>query len=194
MIKAALGSIQEAINAASKKVLGQKLIKQFDNPAPKNKYACFFTAWLMYFRHRFGMKMDFMEYRSACLKIGAIDEGFSLLSHDKMAAAAGYPNLRIKSTNEGIKEKVIELLIKEQPVPFSLNGHHYESIDGYEYDSKTGELLFHVDDPGWQGDTHCDSETLEVFRFVAGKRKYSVHDNGKKRKITRVYWTENNGT
>ena len=179
-----------AVNGATKRLLGQKLIKQYTNPAPKNKYACFFTAWLMYFRHVYGMKMDFMEYRDACLKAGAINDSFELLNHDKMCVAAGHPELKVKSTAAGIREKLLELLMVGQPVPFSLNGSHYESIDGFEVVG--GKLRFCVDDPGWQNDEYATGDTLEVYREENGAQKFSVHDGkaGKKRKITRVYWAE----
>lgn len=184
-------TIQAAIDGAKsglKKLLGQERVSQF-NTDPDSKFACFFTTFFMYFRTTRKMKLSFQEYKRECLRVGAIKQNFTILDHSKMAAAAGYPTLTSKNTASKIKEKIFELLLKEQPVPFSLNGAHYESIDGYEV-TDAGELLFHVDDPGGQGDTFCEADTLKVFRIEKGKRIYSRHPNGAQRVITRVYWFE----
>lgn len=185
-------TITKAIDNAKaglKKLLGQERVSQF-NTDPDSKYACFFTCFFMYFRTIYGMERTFQQYKSACLAVGAIKPNFTIVDHTKMAVAAGQRNLTAKNTASKIREKIFELLLKNQPVPFSLNGAHYESIDGYEV-TDSGEVLFHVDDPGGQGDTYASADDLTVFRFdKSGKRVYSRHPNGSKRVITRVYWFE----
>lgn len=188
MIKELVDGAMEAVKKMTKKLLGQELVKQYTNPAPKNKYACFFTAFFMYFRHVHGLKMTFMEYREACLANGAINDAFTIQNHNKMCAAAGFPNLVVKNTNARLREKIMELILLEKPVIFSLNGEHYESIDGYEI--VDGVLRFTVDDPGWQDDTYATGDTLEVYREDKGQKKFSVNAKGAKRAITRVYWME----
>ena len=182
-------SLKNAASNALKKMLGQELVKQYTNPDPMNKYACFFTAFFMYFRTVHGMKFSFAKYKQECLVIGAMKENFTILDHSKMAAAAGYPKLKCKNTSSKITEKIFELLLKNCPVPFSLGGKHYESIDGYEAQSD-GSIRFSVDDPGWQHDTFCDAADLFVYRIENGKKVYSKNDAGGKRKITTVYWFE----
>lgn len=175
----------ENAKAGLRKALGQERVSQF-TPDPNSKWACFFTCFYMYFRTTRKMKLTLDEYRKECRKAGAIDEKYMVLNHTKMAAAAGYPELVAKNTSTKIKEAIFALLLKGEPVPFSLAGRHYESIDGYEVEN--GEILFTVDDPGGQGDTFCEADTLCVFRVEGDKRVYSRHPDGSKRKITTVYY------
>lgn len=179
--------IKDAAQSVTQKFLGQERMSQF-NKDPNSKYACFFTCCLMYFRTVHKYKGNFVQYKAACLKIGAIKENFFILDHSKMAEAAGQ-NLVCKNTSKNIREKIYELILKGVPVPFSLSGRHYESIDGFEA-TETGDILFHVDDPGGQGDTFALASELCVFKIVDGNPVYSRHPDGSKRKITTVYWFE----
>lgn len=174
-----------------KKALGQELVKQYTNPDPKNKKACFFTAFYMYFRTVHKYRGTFAEYKAACIAAGACNEAFTILDHSLMAKAAGQAGLVCKNTSTRLKEKIFELLLKGEPVVFSLNGEHYESIDGYET-TEENKLRFTVDDPGWQNDAFADADELQVYRETKpGVRSYSVPNSGKgRRTITRVYWFE----
>ena len=185
-MKNLINMVADAAGKMTKKLLGQERMSQF-NKDPNSKYACFFTCCLMYFKTVYKVKFTFDEYKRECLRAGAIRNDFWLLDHSKMAAAAGYPNLKSYNTSENIREKIYELILKGQPVIFSLAGKHYESIDGFET-TEGGDILFHVDDPGGQGDTFALASELCVFKMVDGKRVYSKHPNGAKRKITTVYW------
>lgn len=188
MINSAIDTVIEGAKALTKKLLGQERISQF-NKDPNSKYACFFTCCYMYFRTtEKSFKMTWDEYKKACIKAGAIREDFYLLDHSSMAKAAGFPKLKCYNTSRGIKEKIYELIIKGKPVPFSLSGRHYESIDGVEV--VEGDILFHIDDPGGQGDTFALASDLLVFKSVGDKKVYSRHPDGSKRKITTVYWFE----
>jgi hypothetical protein len=188
MIKEAYEKAIAAAKALTQKALGQERVSQF-NSDPDSKYACFFTCCFMYFRTVYKMKMSFERYKFECMKAGAMRKDFYILNRDKMAAAAGYPHLRCKSTTKNLREKIYELLLKDKPVIFSLAGRHYESIDGFEL-TQNGDILFTVDDPGAQGDMHCLASDLLVFRYKNGAPVYSRHPNGSKRKITTVYWFE----
>lgn len=181
--------ISKILGGILSKNVNQQRVSQF-NKDPNSKYACFFTSFFMYFRTVYTtFKMTWSEYQSVCLKIGAINSAFTILDHSKMAAAAGFPKLKCNRTSSKIREKIFELLLLEKPVPFSLAGRHYGSIDGYELD-QDGKLRFTVDDPGGQGDTFCDSETLEMYHEENGKKIFSKHPDGSRRKITTVYWFE----
>ena len=192
-------TIQNAIDGAKaglKKLLGQERVSQFANKDPNNKYACFFTSLFMYFRTRFKIRLTWEQYRDALKASGAITDKFYIKveankGDTRFAKAAGVAPLKYCSTNTKIREKILELLLKNETVPFALNGgEHFESVDGYEV-ADTGAILFHVDDPGGQGDTFADGDTLEVFRLEKGVRKYSRANDGKsKRRITRVYYFE----
>lgn len=184
-MKNLINMVADAAGKMTKKLLGQERMSQF-NKDPNSKYACFFTCCLMYFKTVYKVKLTFDEYKRECLRAGAIRNDFWLLDHSKMAAAAGYPNLKSYNTSENIREKIYELILKGQPVIFSLSGKHYESIDGFE--SVDNDILFHVDDPGGQGDAFALASDLLVFKVVDGKKVYSKHPNGAKRKITTVYW------
>jgi len=166
--------------------LKQKTVSQF-NKYPGDKAACFMTAFYMYFVTVYRMTLTWVEYAEACKAAKAIRDDFRILDRTRMAIAAGRPELKCHDTNEGIAEKIDELLDKGCPVPFSLNGDHYESIDGR--DILNGVPVWTVDDPGGQGDTLADCTTLEVFHVNAkGERVYSKNSKGGRRKITRVYY------
>lgn len=191
--------IKNAIDGAKaglRKLLGQERVSQFANKDPNNKWACFMTALFMYFRTRFKIRLTWEQYRDALKASGAITDRFFIKAEankgdTRFAEAAGVAPLKYCSTNQKIREKILELLLKNEPVPFALNGgEHFESIDGYEV-TDTGAILFHVDDPGAQDDTFADGDTLEVFRIENGVRKYSRANDGKsRRRITRIYYFE----
>lgn len=191
-IQAAIDNAKASLN----RLLGQERVSQFANKDPNNKWACFMTALFMYFRTRFKIRLTWEQYRDALKASGAITDRFFIKAEankgdTRFAKAAGVAPLKYCSTNQRIREKILELLLKEQPVPFALNGgEHFESIDGYEV-TDAGAILFHVDDPGGQGDTFADGDTLEVFRLEKGVRKYSRANDGKsRRRITRIYYFE----
>lgn len=187
-MKDVIQKIISGVQSALSLDLKQERVSQF-NKDPNSKYACFFTSFFMYFRTVYStFKMTWSEYQAACIRIGAINLTFTVLDHSKMAAAAGFPGLKCFRTSSRIKEKILELLILKKPVPFSLAGRHYESIDGYEIIN--GKLRFKVDDPGGQKDTFCDADTLEVYREENGIQIFSIHPDGSRRKITTVYWFE----
>lgn len=196
MIKAAIGAAADLIGALTGKDIGQVRVSQFANKDPNNKYACFFTMLFMYFKTLHGLKLTWEQYRDALKEAGCINDKFYIkveanTGDTRFARCAGAGPLKYCSLNGAkMREKILELLIKGQPVPFSLNAEHFESIDGYDTD-KDGNLTFRVDDPGRQGDTFADGQTLEVFRIENGVRKYSVPNSGKgRRKITRIYYFE----
>lgn len=192
-------AIQNAIDGAKaslKKLLGQERVSQFANKDPNNKYACFMTSLFMYFRTRYKIKLTWEQYRDALKTSGAITDKFYIKAEankgdTRFATCAGVAPLKYCSTNQKIREKILELLLKNEPVPFALNGgEHFGSVDGYEV-TDAGAILFHVDDSGAQGDTFADGDTLEVFRTEKGVRRYSRANDGKsRRRITRVYWFE----
>lgn len=194
MIKAAIGTVSDFFGAFTGKDIGQHRVSQFANKDPNNKYACFFTTLFMYFKTLHGLKLTWEQFRDALKEAGCINNKFYIkveanTGDTRFAQCAGAGPLKYCSLNGAkMREKILELLLKGQPVPFSLNGEHFESIDGFETD---GGLVFKVDDPGGQGDTFADGETLEVFRLENGVRKYSVPNSGKgRRKITRIYYFE----
>lgn len=187
-VKDAIRTVKDLAAGLTQKFLGQERVSQFRADDPNSKYACFFTSCYMYFRTVYKIKLTFNEYKRECLRVKAIRNDYYLLNRDAMAAAAGYPNLRCFHTSSGIEKKIYELLLKNKPVPFSLSGRHFESIDGFE--TQGNELLFTVDDPGGQGDEWASASELCVFKIVDGKRVYSRHPDGSKRKITTVYWFE----
>ena len=196
MIKAAIEKAAGLIGSLTSKDIGQVRVSQFTNKDPNNKYACFFTTLYMYFRTLHGLKLTWEQYRDKLKGAGCINEKFFIkveanVGDTRFARCAGAGPLKYCSMNGAkMREKILELLLKGQPVPFSLNGEHFESIDGYESD-EAGNLTFRIDDPGGQGDTHADGQTLEVFRIEKGVRKYSVPNSGKgRRKITRIYYFE----
>lgn len=196
MIKAAIGAAADLFGALAGKDIGQHRVSQFANKDQNNKYACFFTTLFMYFRTLHGLKLTWEQYRDKLKESGAINDKFYIKveaneGDTRFARCAGAGALKYCSlAGAKMREKILELLLKGQPVPFSLNGEHFESIDGYDTD-KDGNLTFRVDDPGGQLDTFADGQTLEVFRIENGVRKYSVPNSGKgRRKITRIYYFE----
>lgn len=196
MIKEAISKAAELIGSLTSKDIGQTRVSQFANKDQNNKYACFFTTLYMYFRTLHGLKLTWEQYRDALKNAGCINDKFYIKveankGDTRFARLAGAGPLSYCSyAGPKIREKILELLLKGQPVPFSLNAEHFESIDGYETDD-AGNITFRIDDPGGQLDTHCDGQTLEVFRLEKGVRKYSVPNSGKgRRKITRIYYFE----
>lgn len=196
MIKEAIEKAASLIGSLTQKDIGQTRVSQFANKDPNNKYACFFTTLYMYFRTRFKCALTWEQYRDALKAAGCINDKFFIrveanTGDTRFAKAAGAPALKYCSTNQRVREKILELLLKGEPVPFALNGgEHFESIDGYFID-ETGRLTFTADDPGGQGDTFCDGDTLEVYRLENHIRKFSKANDGKsKRRITRVYYFE----
>lgn len=175
------------ITAPFKKSLNQELRRQNEEHDPNNIYACFFACCLMFFSYKLNKRLKYSEYRRACIRAGAMRDDFYILNHQKMAEAAGC-NLIARNQIKNLREKIFELLLKETPVIFSLGNEHYESIDGYEVTD--GNLLFTIDDPGFQGDKFCDPETLEVFKIQDNKRIYSKGHRSITRRITKIYWYE----
>lgn len=195
-IKNAIKFMADAAGALTGRNIGQTRVSQYANKDPNNRFACFMTSLYMYFRTRFGVKLTWEQYRDALNGAGAINDKFFIKveankGDTRFARCAGVKPLAYCSMNTKIREKIFELILKGDPVPFALNGgEHFESIDGYFIDD-AGALIFNVDDPGLQGDVFCDGDTLEVFRLEKGVRKYSrANDGESRRKITRVYYFE----
>lgn len=188
--------LNKAIETASKftehslKVAPEKQDAHLD---PMRAYACWFTAFHMYFTYRYPLKFSqtWEEFKKNCVKYGGMTEGFSILdasgSTSRIAKAAGFDLVR-RDTTIDICQKIMSLLDLNQPVPFSLNGEHYEMATGYKI--VDDRMCFEVKDPGYQNDEYCDALTLEVFHIKDGKRVYSKAHNGGHRKITRAYWFE----
>ncbi len=196
MIKAAIEKAAGLIGSLTSKDIGQVRVSQFTNKDPNNKYACFFTTLYMYFRTRYKISLTWEAYRDALKAAGAINDKFFIKveankGDTRFSRCAGVKPLAYCSTNTKIREKIFELILKGEPVPFALNGgEHFESIDGY-FQDESGALIFNVDDPGLQGDVFCEADTLEVYRIEKGVRKYSRANDGKsRRKITRIYYFE----
>lgn len=181
-----LSAIKTGALSLVKKLLWQERISQY-TPDPDSKYACFFTSVFMYFRTVYKFKRTFAEYKQDCLAAGAIRSDYYLLDRTKMAVAAGHPELVCKATSQKMREKILELIIKDRPVPFSVGGTHFESIDGYE--TINDALYFLIDDPAGR-DTHAHGDTLEVGKLAKGIFTPRIKANGAKCLITTVYWFE----
>lgn len=197
MIQDDINTIADAAAAITEKSLKITPEKQYadiyKDQFTLRAFACWFTVFHMYFKYRFSLafSLSWESFKIACVKTGGMNEGFAILdesgSVSKIAKAAGQ-NLTRYDTNKNIAEKCFELLNLNQPIPFSLNGEHYELITGKK--EVLGKLCFEVNDPGWQNDEYADCLTLEVFRIENGIQKFSIGHDGKRRKITRIYWFE----
>jgi hypothetical protein len=160
---------------------------------PQSGYACFFACYYMIFdlySKKQGKKfMTIPAYKSACVKNGALKNDFTILSHNGMAAAAGFNNLKeVKSQDASIIPSLID---KGIPCIISLNeGEHYELIDGYE--KKGSGYIFSVTDPGYQnpptGDTYTDNIQKKMYALSNGKANYSVGKNGKPRTFNSFFY------
>jgi hypothetical protein len=160
---------------------------------PQAKYACFFACYYMIFdlySKKQGKRfMSIPAYKSACVKSGAMSNGFTILNRNGMAAAAGFNNLKeVKSQDASIIPSLID---KGVPCIISLNeGEHFELIDGYE--KKGSGYIFSVTDPGYQnpptGDTYTDNIQKKMYALSNGKANYSVGHNGKPRTFNSFFY------
>ena len=157
---------------------------QAETKAPNYQYACFETCGLMVAGYYLDKKLDADAYRKACLANGAINDKFSILDHEKLMTAAGISDRVVKIDKQPTVDKIKSCIDNDNPVIISLNGEHYELINGYD------EFGFYIDDPGFQGDTNTDN-SLEVFHLDAsGDKVFSKGHNGSHRKITTILWFE----
>jgi len=168
--------------------------KQYANLDPKNAYACFFTAWHIYFKatdKNFALSWE--QYKQAAVAANAMTNDFAILDHSRMALAAGEVGMTCLNTNASMREQIVRLITAGFPVPFSLNGEHYEILNGYRTDDQ-GNLWFSILDPGWQNDAECSATDLLLYhKDAAGNKIYSKGHNGRPRAITRIYYLQKSG-
>lgn len=118
-----------------------------------------------------------------------MNKSFKILDHDKMLIAGGLKGYRSeymavkRATISDVIARVIESINNNLPAILSLDGNHYQLINGYE---KIGdEFLLKIVDPGGWNDTHIETSSMRVFKFKGEKRIYSTH-GGVHRVVTSI--------
>jgi hypothetical protein len=175
--------VSTIIEKAKSFALGEKRVGQNEIADPNNKYACLFTCYYMLVTQFFCRSLSMAEYKRKCVASLAMTEDFFVRDHNLMLSCVGI-EATMKKVVTNLQKVTYENLLRGRPVIASLAGKHWESIDGWEV--LNDALCFTVDDPGFQGDTYCDTTTLEVFHVENNKRVYSKHADGSRRKVTAV--------
>lgn len=186
-IDIAINSLNDILSPDLKIQIRSQFENKFD---PNSKYACLFTCNLMLFSARRGKALGFQAYKDACIKAGAIEEDFYVLNGAKMAIAAGFPDLKYKTSPTGPNTmgQIMKLIQRRIPVIISLNSKHYELVTGYDYPD--GKLFFEVNDPNFSGQTLCAGANLQMFRVINGTRTAAKDSAGKYRYVTHISWFE----
>jgi len=152
----------------------KSLIRHGLEPAKKG---CWYSSMMMIISALAGRNVDQNEKWAESVKSGYIkSENAQVINPEGLASLAGVNaswSGKIKATSEKIKEQ----LDKGNVVQAILSDGHSEVINGYKIED--GKLLFTVIDPGYQGDTIIDSETLTAYINYPNKRSKEHGDKEK---------------
>jgi hypothetical protein len=172
-ISGAIANAQSVAKQTPSKVdLGPQIVKQSSLENDQAHYACNLTSHLMMGYVLGGPKITLTQYYNKCLETGAIRPDCFILDYSKVIQASGLSGYKFTSCPVDAN-KMVQLLQSGTPLHvFAEN--HFEMVRGFEY-TPQGELLFIVNDPGYQNDTHIEPSTWRLFRTDAnGNRIYSV--------------------
>jgi hypothetical protein len=168
-------------------LLPERIPQESLAPNPNKKYACNVAAHLMMDIAEGGAKMSLTEYYEKCLSVKAIRSDCFILDYNKMREVSGLKGY--KYTSETISKNSIQTILNNLNKGITMHVHvggHFEMIKGYEYFN--GELLFLVNDPGYQVDTHIESTTWKMFKIKDGQRIYSKNSQKQERKALSIGW------
>lgn len=168
-------------------LLPERIPQESLHPNPNKKYACNVAAHLMMDIAEGAAKITLTEYYNRSLSLKAIRPDCYILDYNKLREASGLRGY--KYVSESITKNSVNTILNNLNKGITMHVHvggHFEMIKGYEYFN--GELLFLVNDPGYQVDTHIESTTWKMFKFVDGKRVYSKDGKKQERKALSVGW------
>lgn len=169
------------LSESKSKLLPIERINQYKIKESNNEYACFFTSYVMQLSYMSGKKLVPEQFDDVCKNAKVINDKFRILAggHEKIYVCAGLPQYTslylavTKSSQLEVLRRVIASINADLPCIVSLDGNHFQLVNGYEY--RNDELLLNIVDPGGWVDTHLETSTMRVFKFKGEQRIYSQY-------------------